>query len=62
MLASFDVALDTARDLPLRLMQCRTERAQLQSMVQTCDTEIESLKGHIDETYNEELVAARRYR
>jgi len=43
-------------------MQCRTERAQLPSTVQTRDTEIESLKGHIDETYNEELVAARRYR
>jgi hypothetical protein len=42
-------------------MQCRTERAQLQNMVQTCDTEIESLKGYIDEAYNEELITERRY-
>jgi hypothetical protein len=39
-----------------------TERAQLQSTVRTCDTETESLKGHIEGTYNEELLAARRYR
>jgi hypothetical protein len=43
-------------------VQCQTERAQLQSTAQTCGSEIEWLKGHIDETYNEELVAARRYR
>jgi hypothetical protein len=42
-------------------MQCRTERAQPQNMVQTWDTEIESLKGYIDATYNEELITERRY-
>jgi hypothetical protein len=43
-------------------MQCQTEPAQLQSTAQTCDTESESLNGHIEGTYNEEFLAARRYR
>jgi hypothetical protein len=43
-------------------MQCQTERAQLQSTVHTCGTETESLNGHIEGTYNEEFLAARRYR
>jgi hypothetical protein len=31
-------------------------------MVRTCETETESMKGHIEETNNEEFLAARRYR
>src|SRR5882724_5109792 len=59
---SLDAALDTAGSLQVHFVECEGDRLKLQASMQQCDTQIESLKADTEATYDEELVAARRYR
>jgi hypothetical protein len=59
---SLDAALNTSKGLQVYLVECEGNRLKLQASLRSCDTEVESLKTDIEDTYEAKLVASRRCR
>ena len=55
-------ALDTAGSLQIRYVECEGDRLKLQTAVQSCNAEVESLSADIQDVNGSELIAERRWR
>ncbi len=60
--SALESALDTAGSLQIRYVECQGDRLKLQTAVQSCDAEVESLSVDVQEVYGSELIAERRWR
>ena len=59
---SLDAALNTSKSLQVYLVECENARLKLRTSLRSCNSEVESLKTDIEDTYEAELVVARRCR
>jgi hypothetical protein len=60
--SALESALDTAGSLQIRYVECEGDRVKLQTAVQSCNAEVESLSADIQDVYGSELIAERRWR